>query len=428
MGQLSGAVHVFDVNSGEHVAKWHASDSAPDQWFGWAVAIDDGLIVIGAPSNVGGGSDSGAAYVFDATNGAELHGLVASDGGEEDFFGGSVAIDAPKVVVSASLDDDDELHSGSAYVFDVLTGSQLSKLTAHDADRLDRFGRGMAISGSLVAVGSNRNAKSDEAGAVYLFDAATGTELDVLTATDTAPGDNFGVSIAIEGTTMVVGARNNSGNATRSGSAYAFDLATRAQVAKLQAGDGRMHDRFGRVAISDNVTVVGASGHQHTYQSSGAVYLFNLDQRQVRPYCFGLDCPCGNDDGSGGCAGSLQVGARLGAEGSTSVLADDLFQTTSALPPHQLAVTFIASARTQRTFGAGHRCWAGPTWHLAAQRTDGFGLIRIGPVVSLSQSLPPRAQVAAGQTRFFQTLYRDPFGPCGAAHNTSSALAVTFVP
>ena len=99
-------------------------------------------------------------------------------------------------------------------------------------------------------------------------------EVDKLTADAAAAGDSFGWSVAIAGNTVVVGAYqyNNGG----SGVAYVLRTtdggATYGQVAKLTAADAAAYDSFGySVAIAGSTVVVGA----HAKNSGrGAVYVF----------------------------------------------------------------------------------------------------------------------------------------------------------
>ena len=98
-------------------------------------------------------------------------------------------------------------------------------------------------------------------------------EVDKLTADAAAAGDSFGWSVAIAGNTVVVGAYqyNNGG----SGVAYVLRTtdggATYGQVAKLTAADAAAYDSFGySVAIDGSTVVVGA----HAKNSGrGAVYV-----------------------------------------------------------------------------------------------------------------------------------------------------------
>ena len=84
--------------------------------------------------------------------------LTASDAAAEDLFGFSVAIDGNTVVVEARYDDDAGSMSGSAYVFrttdDGATYDQVAKLTAADGAAEDQFGVSVAIDGNTIVIGA----------------------------------------------------------------------------------------------------------------------------------------------------------------------------------------------------------------------------------------------------------------------------------
>ena len=148
---------------------------------------------------------------------------MASDAAANDGFGLSVAIDGATVVIGANGDDS---YTGSAYVFrttdDGATYGQVAKLTASDGAAEDRFGHSVAIDGNTIVVGAYDAGTSS--GAAYVFrtsdDGATYDQVTKLTAADAAAGDKFGISVAIAGDTVVVGARGDDGN---TGSAYVFE-------------------------------------------------------------------------------------------------------------------------------------------------------------------------------------------------------------
>ena len=59
-----------------------------------------------------------------------------------------------------------------------------------------------------------------------VFDAGSGSLLRTLNNPTPATGDCFGISVAVTGSTVVVGAYSDDTGATNSGSAYLFDAAT----------------------------------------------------------------------------------------------------------------------------------------------------------------------------------------------------------
>ena len=91
---------------------------------------------------------------------------------QQDQFGMSVSISGNYAIVGAFGNDDDGSNSGSAYIFNILSGNQLNKFRPSDAGSGDNFGYSVSISGNYAIVGSpNDNLLK---GAAYIF---TGTSL-----------------------------------------------------------------------------------------------------------------------------------------------------------------------------------------------------------------------------------------------------------
>ena len=142
--------------------------------------------------------------------------------------------------------------------------------------------------------------------------------------------------------------------------------------------------------------------------------------------CFGVGCPCTNDDPTAGCANSTGTGGRLAGSGSTSVLADDLVLTASQLPGGNSGLFYMGDALVQNAFFDGFQCALGTTFRFLCciQDTGAGGLMTLGNVASQSGGL-----VQAGTTWIFQGWHRDlPGSPCGSGANLTNAYAVTFGP
>ncbi|MEE8154107.1 MAG: FG-GAP repeat protein [Phycisphaerales bacterium] len=288
-GSWSGSAYVFGTTTGQQIAKILPNDGSEVDLFGVSVAISGDAAIIGAQWDEDNGDFSGSAYLFDISdpaNPTQLFKLLAADGAEEDFFGGSVAISGTTAIVGALRDDDNGDRSGSAYLFDTTTGRQLFKLLPNDGFEFDFFGRSVAISGDIAIVGANfdDDACPDDplfcnSGSAYLFDTTTGTQLFKLLPNDGFASQNFGISVAISGTTAIVGANLDDDNGIDSGSAYLFDISdpvNPTQIAKLLPDDGAADDRFGiSVAISGTTAIVGAFLDDDNGSSSGSAYLFD---------------------------------------------------------------------------------------------------------------------------------------------------------
>ncbi|MEE9212014.1 MAG: FG-GAP repeat protein, partial [Phycisphaeraceae bacterium] len=102
-----------------------ALDAAANDQFGNSVAVSGNTAVVGARGNDDAGNLSGSAYVFDTTTGSQLFKLTASDAAADDFFGRSVAVSGNTAVIGALGNSDAGSQSGSAYIFDTTTGNQL---------------------------------------------------------------------------------------------------------------------------------------------------------------------------------------------------------------------------------------------------------------------------------------------------------------
>jgi hypothetical protein len=127
----------------------------------------------------------------------------------------------------------------------------------------------VAISGSTALIGADGKRGT---GAAYVFvqSGTTWSQQTQLTASDTARNDAFGDSVAILGSTAVIGAPNNSGT----GAAYVFVHSGRSwtEQTKLTASDGVSGDRFGSaVAIYGLEAIVGAPFRNGEI---GAAYVF----------------------------------------------------------------------------------------------------------------------------------------------------------
>jgi len=273
--------HALAVRGEIGNAKLTASDAGDRDNFGGSVAIEGDIVVVGMSGSISGGDGQGA-YVFVQAPGGwsgrliETAKLTASDGVAGDGFGGSVAISGDTIVVGAGGDDiGGNRDQGSAYVFLKPAGgwggtlTETAKLTASDGRAVDIFG-GAAISGDTVVVGAQLHDIGGHTaqGAAYIFVEPAGgwggalTETAKLTASDGTDLDRVGSSVAISGGTVVLGAI---GANTSQGSAYVFVEpgggwgGNLTETAKLTASDGMLTDRFGvSVAISGDTVAIGA--------------------------------------------------------------------------------------------------------------------------------------------------------------------------
>jgi FG-GAP repeat len=182
-------------------------------------------------------------------------------------FGQSVAISGDRMVVGSPFLGFTTGGPGGAYVYHRgPTGWEFQQgLGADGATGSDDFGISVAIDGDTILVGADtvEGPLSGAVGAVYVFkwDGIQWDQEQVFQASDGATGGFFGASVGLQGDTAVVGRYWDSAPATHAGSAYVFTRVAGnfVESAKLIAGDPRPEDMFGwSVAISGSRIAVGA--------------------------------------------------------------------------------------------------------------------------------------------------------------------------
>ena len=211
--------------------------------------------------------------------------LTPDAGSDFDYFGESVAIDGDYAIVGSWLHDNaNGEDAGAARIYE-RSGAQWIEQTlllADDGEAGDQFGISVAINGSFAFVGAHRddNGNGPLAGSVYVFrrDGFTWSQQARLEAPDGALEDQFGVSLASRGDRLIVGAP---GTDQTQGAAYIYHETSGAWlfVNKIQAGDGEQGDAFGKsVDIDAEYAVIGsATRDEEGLADAGAAYVFTFD-------------------------------------------------------------------------------------------------------------------------------------------------------
>jgi hypothetical protein len=273
VAEWTGAVYVF-TRSGTtwtQQAKLTPPDGIPADEFGFSVDLAGDTTVIGA--SYAGNGWSGKAYVFirTGTTWAYEATVTASDGQPEDQFGWSVAISGDTTVIGSVYDDE---RTGSAYVFtrSGTTWTQQAKLMASDAALEDAFGVSVAIDQDTIVVGAGWKDTFIGAAYIYTRSGTTWTQEAKINASDGTNGNEFGMAVSISGDTVAVGARFVN---VWTGAAYIYSRTgtTWTEEARINASDGEYFDQFGwSIAISGNYVIAGAPGETSPY--TGAAYIF----------------------------------------------------------------------------------------------------------------------------------------------------------
>jgi hypothetical protein len=271
-------------------------DGAAGDFFGMPIAISGRTLVVGATGDDGAAANQGSVRVFIRTGGVwtEQQTLTASDGAPNDGFGGAVAINGNTLIVGASSANVKEVaasgatttraNAGAVYVFVERGGlwTQEQKLLASDRVANDLFGTSVSFQGDTLIVGAM--GVDGNRGAAYVFtrNGAVWTEQQKLAASDRTvpsfPFDTFGRFLVLGGDTLVIGTpRNGIGGPTPPGAAYVFVRSNDiwAERQKLTAGDDGQTNRFGNAIVLVGDTLVVASPGANN--DRGAAYVFVRD-------------------------------------------------------------------------------------------------------------------------------------------------------
>jgi hypothetical protein len=290
----SGVVKVFDSATGALLFVLPNPGPASDDWFGSSVAISGTRVIVGAAQDDTGAYNSGSAYVYDlssATPTVPVATLNNPGPASGDFFGISVAISGTRAVVGASRDDTGLTDAGSAYVYDLGSATPtVPVITLNSPGPATQenfginFGNSVAISGSRVVVGAFLDdTGATDSGSAYVYDLSGATpSVPVTTLNNPGPAnsDFFGWSVAVSGTRVVVGARYDSTGAAGTGSAYVYDLGSATPtvpVATLNNPSPEAYDGFGwAVSVSGTRVVVGADSDDTGASAAGSAYIYEL--------------------------------------------------------------------------------------------------------------------------------------------------------
>ena len=330
----SGAVYLFDTN-GTLLQTFLNPTPAANDLFGNSVAIDGDNILITAFFDDAGGTDSGAAYLFDAITGDLLHTFLNPNLRADDQFGSQVAIEGNRILLSARADDTGTVDSGFAYLFDI-DGNLLQTFANPTPDAGDFFGSAVGIEGDNIVIGAFLDdTGATNSGAAYVFDANTGDLLHTLLNPSPEGHDTFGNVLDISEGKIIIGAGRDNTAGRNTGLAYLFDAETGDLLHTFANPTPEVDDFFGnKVAIEGDLVLLSAAGDKMNGMYSGAAYLFDTDGNLLQSFFSPMPDP--NDlfgdevDISGN---TLVIGARFGDAGGTNSGSAHLFQRSSVPEP-----------------------------------------------------------------------------------------------
>ncbi len=293
----SGSVYLFKKEGVDWIEKQKIQADVPlsNGRFGSAVDLSDEELIVGS---YGADSYAGRAYIFrrEGESWSQAAELGHPEVDSRDYFGYSVSISDEVAVVGAYRDEVGSISvSGAAYVFRKLAGNWVTeeRIVSPNPGSSEYFGFTVGVSGPVVVVGAFRDSESGISGAgaahVYRYQTSSATWQfeETLLASDAAAYDSFGSSVSIYDDTIAVGAYGSDPLGSYSGAGYLFrydeSSAEWVERKKVVASDGSAGDYLGyrHNAVSQRFVVFGALGDDDLGSLSGSAYVYAL------PFTFG---------------------------------------------------------------------------------------------------------------------------------------------
>jgi len=259
------------------------SDVAGIIYFEYCASLDGDTGVVGTYRGDTPYGWGGSVYIFNRINNIWRHQqrIFAPVPEDRDCFGWSVAVSGDTVLIGVPYTYTGDI-SGHVYVF-TRTGTrwtQQAKLLASDGEEWDRFGISVALDGDTALIGSYGDRDHGNwSGSAYVFTrtGTTWTQQAKLLASDGTTCDFFGASVALEGDTALVGAPGDGYLRVGPGSAYVFTRSgtTWTQQAKLFDPNGAQADQFGiSVSIDGDTALIGGQQIENYSNGNGLAYVF----------------------------------------------------------------------------------------------------------------------------------------------------------
>ena len=271
------AVYIFDGDTGEVLQTLYNPTPSELDSFGHAVATDGSSIFASSPTDEVVAPNSGAVYMFDPQTGNLLRTFKKPTPSEDDYFGDHIAVKDELLLVGSTYDDAGGVDAGAAYLFNTQTGDLVHTFLNPTPAAEDRFGRSCTFVGNNVLIGAPwAKVNGVFQGEAYLFDYTTGDLIATLHKPEGISGTNYGYSSASNDDTFIVGSIGEIVDGIHSGAAHLYDGQTGDFIRTFQnptPGDG---DWFGHsFAYLDDYMLIGAPSDDTVGVDSGAVYLFD---------------------------------------------------------------------------------------------------------------------------------------------------------
>ncbi len=284
----AGSVSIFELSGSTWslAATLESPNPEAGGQFGYDVAIDGDILIVGAPFEDSGLQDSGRSYLYRRIGGVWTltDTLLELAQSQNSRFGHSVDLSGGRLAISAIRSSFFGLSSGAVYFYRVGAGAVVfeDRVGPNPVSSGSFFGTSVSLSGSKCAIGAvfDDNIANDE-GSAYVFERqpnSTWNQLAKVVPPVSQSNAFFGIAVSLDGAFLAVGAEgiNNGALGGNSGTAFVFrEFASGAYTldAELDPPAPVANGNFGRAITVDSgrvvVTELGNGGTVFSYVRTG---------------------------------------------------------------------------------------------------------------------------------------------------------------
>lgn len=287
MNPTVSGVYSFNASSLDYIQTYNGPGDRLLDFFGNDVEYHNGKVLASSPGIL---SDAGA-FLYDANTGALLHRFYES----ANAFGASAfASDASINDLAIIIGGVNYNMTGQVFVYNAVNNNLLVTIDPPADHVYDTYGFQVDHNNEYLVVSSPGDTFFGDAGVVYVYDFSSGELLHTLTSPNTHPNQNFGFSIDLDGSKLLVGSLNSTSFIDPSfGEAHLFDLNT-GELSQTIYSNSEF-DRFGfSVSLDGDTAVVGAPDDYVFGVNAGAVYVFDLKAKELVEKVFTFPTPGSN--------------------------------------------------------------------------------------------------------------------------------------
>lgn len=395
---IPGEVYVYDAQTWELLHVLKPSDSAPDDRFGEAVALDG--VTLAATTDVG---PAGRIHVFDALSGAQRL-TLEPEPGLTPLLNGDLALDGDLLAAGVST----PIGPG-VMVFDIKAGVPLYLLSETDEGFNSLFGTAIALEDENLVIGAPySNLFCPLGGAVYVYDAATADRRYVLPSPFAHEGESYGWSVALEGAALLIGAPNKRSFQPQQDHVYVHDVYTQQLLVTISSTSRETGALFGMdLDVHEGIAVVSEHAEQY------AAHFFDVktgDLLSTVPTGFWASRSVFEQDRV-----AIHDGIALFAEPNIDVPVPDRGAAVTLAPPTTLRVApYPLWAGDRAVFTLAEARPDEPTWmlySLTGLSSDGTWIRTLGVIADLDRpaiAWGPRPTDAEGRLSVETTVPRPP--------------------